>query len=146
MKLTLLGLGLIIGFGTGWYFSGNRIQENVKAVMPSEMHESVDAVAEYLAPMTKEEVNENMESMRDFAINAVNEGNHQALWDGLNADIYKTKLQNEGNDAAIEYANEMILFFREQYEKGMELGVWQKAADALYSRTATEEISGSEGH
>jgi hypothetical protein len=140
MKFILPASTLIIGFGAGWYFSGQRIQENVRAAMPSGMHESVDAIAQYLGPMTEEELHEHMRSIREFAIHAVDEGNCQALWDGLNADIYKTKLQNEGEDAAIEFADEMIRFFRRQYEEGMELGGWQEAADALYSRTATEEI------
>jgi flagellar basal body-associated protein FliL len=140
MKLILPVLALIIGFGTGWYFSGKRIQENVKAVMPSEMHESVDAIAEYLAPMTKEEVNEHMKSMREFAAHAVDEGNHQVLWFALNADIYKTKLENEGEDAAVEFADAMIQLFHEQYDEGMELGESQMIADALYTRTKSEEI------
>ena len=140
MKFILPVLALIIGFGTGWYFSGQRIQENVKAVMPDEMHETLNSVAEYLDPMTKEEVNETMNSIREFAIHAVDEGNHQVLWDALNADIYKTKLQKEGEDAAIKFADAMIQFFHEQYEEGMELGGSQMIADSLYTRTKTEEI------
>ena len=89
MKLILPVITLIIGFGIGWHFSGKRIQENVKAVMPEELHESVEAAAEYFAPMTKEEAIKAMKSMQEFAIQAVDEGNHRALWSALSADIYK---------------------------------------------------------
>lgn len=135
MKTVQIFLAALVGFGIGWHFSGKRIRENVKAVMPEEMHEAVEAVADYYEAMTKEEIKEMFGQMREYAVQVLNEGNHQALWDGLNADIFKSKLNNEGEEAVIEFADERILFFHKQYEAGMELGDLQKAADSLYSRT-----------
>jgi hypothetical protein len=140
MKFILPVLALMIGFGTGWYFSGKRIQGNVKAVMPDGMHETFDAFAEYLGPMSPEEVNESMDLIRNFTSQVVVEMHHETLWDGMNAITYKSLIEEEGSEAAISWANKQLERFYEQYEYGMELGESQKMADALYTRTKTEEI------
>ena len=137
MKLILPALTLIIGFGTGWYFSGQRIQENVKAVMPDEMHETLDAVAEYLGPMSKEEVNESMDLIRQFTSQVMVETDHRALWDAMNAVTYKSLLQEDGKEEVIIWADQQLERFHQQYEKGMDLGESQKIADSIYTQTKT---------
>jgi tRNA A37 N6-isopentenylltransferase MiaA len=139
MKYIFPVITLLIGFGIGWHFSGKRIQENVKAVMPEELHPSVEAVAEYFAPMTKEEVKKSMDSMKAFTEQVVNEMDYETFWNALNAEIYRGLLNKEGKEEAIRYADDQTLYFIEQYEEGMELGVSQKVADALYKRNLKKE-------
>ena len=138
MKFIIPLLTLIIGFGTGWYISGKRIQENVKSVMPEGMHETFDAVAEYLGPMSEEEVNETMDQIRGFASQVVVEMDREILWEAMISHRLKAKLEDEGKEAAIQFTNDRILLFRQQYEEGMELGDWQTLADSLYANTKSD--------
>ena len=138
MKFIIPLLTLIIGFGTGWYISGKRIQENVKSVMPEGMHETFDAVAEYLGPMSEEEVNETMDQIRVFASQVVVEMDREILWEAMISHRLKAKLEDEGKEAAIQFTNDRILLFRQQHEEGMELGDWQTLADSLYANTKSD--------
>lgn len=138
MKFIIPLLTLIIGFGTGWYISGKRIQENVKSVMPEGMHETFDAVAEYLGPMSEEEVNETMDQIRGFASQVVVEMDREILWEAMISHRLKAKLEDEGKEAAIQFTNDRILLFRQQHEEGMELGDWQTLADSLYANTKSD--------
>ena len=141
MKFTIPLLTLMVGFGTGWYISGKRIQENVKSVMPEGMHETFDAVAEYLGPMSKEEVNETMESIRGLSQQVVDEMNHQTFWGALVCQQLMFTLEDEGLDAMTEQANNKINNFIDQYQQGMKLGDWQKVADSMYKNITEENRS-----
>ena len=48
--------------------------------MPEELHESVEAVAEYLGPMTEEEVNKTMEMIRTMSQQIVDQMDRETLW------------------------------------------------------------------
>ena len=108
--------------------------------MPDEMHETLDAVAEYLDPMSKEEVNETMELIRVSSQKVVNEMDHETLWRAMITERLTNTLREQGMDAFIESSNYEMNRFYEQYDEGLELGDWQQVADALYTRNKTEEI------
>ena len=102
------------------------------------MHETFDAVAEYLGPMSEEEVNETMDQIRGFASQVVVEMDREILWEAMISHRLKAKLEDEGKEAAIQFTNDRILLFRQQHEEGMELGDWQTLADSLYANTKSD--------
>ena len=107
--------------------------------MPEELHESVEAVAEYLGPMTKEEVNETMDMIRTMSQQVVDEMDRETLWRCMTTIRLKSILEEQGSEAFIEHSDYEMNRFLKQYEEGMELGGWQEVADALYTRIKTEE-------
>lgn len=141
MKFIIPLLTLIIGLGSGWYVSGKRVQENVKAVMPDGMHETFDAVAQYLGPMSKEEVNETMEMIRVSSQQIVNEMDIQIFYEAMTAQHLMNSLEFEGIDKMVEHSHRYMNRFTRRHEEGMELGNWQKVGDAMYKNFIEENQS-----
>lgn len=135
MKYTLYIFLLCIGFGSGWYFSNQRMEEKVKESFPPEMREMLDEVVKIVGPMEKEDVAEMLDLLESFGENAVKELDQMSLWRANTANQLLVIESNEGKEKADEYSNYLIQHFRTDYENGMNLGAWQEMADKVYEST-----------
>ena len=134
MKIFIPILTLLLGFGLGWHLSGKRTQEHLKAIFPEEMHVAIKEMAEHFEPMSSDQVHDTMEMIRRVSKVVVSEFDQQTLGRVLVAERLKHILEENGKEAIATELNYEFNRFFEQYEEGLELGEWQKVADAIYER------------
>lgn len=139
MKTLIPILTFLAGLSVGWYVFRQSDEEVMRKHLPEDFMNQVDIMLETPGFESKEALGESMEYIRKYAAQATNEADLRTFWGALEAHRYKMKVDDGGLDLALDHANERLEYFRKRYEEGIEVGEWQKIADAIYTKMKEEE-------
>lgn len=134
MKWVFLLVGLLVGTSLGLLLGLRSAERKVIEAYPEEVRPAVEAAAELLGEMDKEEARAMLEDIRQRGDQAVREHGLEALWGYLYGSTIIAKLEEGDVEGAKRFSQGRVDYFRETYEEGMEIGDWQELADSLYER------------
>jgi len=126
-------IGILGGWVGGWWLGNQRVEKAVIEAYPEEVRPAVEAAAELLGEMDKEEVEGLLEDMREFAKQTVREGDLQLLWQAFAAySILLTQKDGEDLEGAVRKARAYLEYFVESYDYGdTDVADWDRVASAL---------------
>ena len=138
MKIIIPLVTLLIGFGIG--LAIHSIQEPPTGLegYPVETLQTIEAITNVIGPLSEEDVQDIIELTAAYNEGGMREINLRYVWEGNAANAILDALEESKTEEAKDLGYLFLDRFREQYEKGLELGEWGKFADGLYERSAAK--------
>lgn len=142
MKWVFLLVGLLVGTSLGLLLGLRSAERKVIEAYPEEVRPAVEAAAELLGEMDKEETRAMLEDIRIFARRTVRESDLQFLWQTFAAyDILKTEKGGGDLEAVLRSSRHQIEHFAVSYDSGnMDFGGSEELAKVLRDAIDREDL------